>query len=301
MKLSKANTQKVLINRALQLQPKYFLPFAGHWRLAMPQHQEYARMIEHTNFLELEQLFRENAPGTKLLGVYPGESVNLVNGEISENAKVRDSVEKGFNLATHSQSFGIERQDFRLSDFQLAMKRLVSKAEVFGVEHVIFQVSASDIKYTEQFEFISSRSNSKEKIYISVSLPTHILNLFAEDKANWDHIAIGYWGNWYRSPDVYPSNFMRLLQVGSSSHLERNSAILDEELEDLMTKSIGDLIEANPIEASRILTRIGLPCLSCVRSNSETLIQGLNIHQIDPKQVDWLIRELASLSSERHD
>lgn len=296
MKSGKANTQNLLINRALKLQPRYFLPFAGHWRLAMPNHQEYAQMIEHTNFHELEQKFIERAPDTRFLGIYPGESINFMTGQVSINREVRESIKRGFTPSKVSPMCRSEGTEFRIIEFQQAMSKLIAKSEIFGVEHVIFEVSASDSGYSEQFEFKSSRSYIEKEIYISVSVPTYILNLFAENKANFDHIAIGYWGEWSRRPDIYPSNFMRLLQVGSTTSLTRDRDIEDIEIERVLNRAIGDLIETDPIEVGRIMTRIGLPCASCFRSNSETLIQGLNIHQIDPKQVDWLLRELVSLT-----
>jgi CMP-N-acetylneuraminate monooxygenase len=59
LEAQKASTLELLARKANQLKANYFLPFAGHWRLAMPEHQKYAEMIPHTTFSELEWTFKE--------------------------------------------------------------------------------------------------------------------------------------------------------------------------------------------------------------------------------------------------
>ena len=130
---------------------------------------------------------------------------------------------------------------------------------------------------------------------ISVKVPDRILKLFSKGEANWDYIAIGYWGEWTREPDSYPANFMRLLQSGLGQLIDSKSIVLPLDLSSLLQTSIGKIIEKNPDQAIKILSRLGLPCMSCIRTNSENLGLALEIHNVDIKANLWLLREIAAI------
>jgi CMP-N-acetylneuraminate monooxygenase len=293
----KRSTMELIVNRANHLKALYFLPFAGHWRLAQPEHQKYANLIPHTSFTELKQKFDSNKSKTTFLDVYPGEEFDfflknkkLIVGNNYQDVKIsydsNDALEE------------IVLSDIEISKlFSIEMAKLQKQSEAFGVEKVNFRVKCSDNKFDEVFSFVSSISVNSEFQLIEVKIPFRILKLFASKNANWDHIAIGYWGEWNRSSENYPANFMRLLQSGTyqSELFNSNSGqILDSSIFTLLELPVGDLIEKSPENAQYFLTRLGLPCLSCVRSNSETLRQAFSLHNIDPAQFSWLLREFAS-------
>ena len=286
----KANLE-LLVKRSNLMKAKYFMPFAGHWRLALLEHQKYAEMIPHTTFHELEDIFRKESVLTEFLGIYPGEKFNFFSRE-------RSSINSESNVSLGNTYMGADRRVLSketLGLFIKQMKALQDKSEAFGVEKVKFTVKSTDGFINKSFSFISSNSLQSPMIDVVVSIPSHILRLFAVGEANWDHISIGYWGEWDRNPDVYPTNFMRLLQSGTNHSVYSQSEISEERISFILKRSIGDLIENNPEQTPYYLTRLGLPCINCTRSNSENLEQALILHGIDLDSNLWILRELASI------
>jgi CMP-N-acetylneuraminate monooxygenase len=291
LEAQKQATLELLVRISNQLKVRYFMPFAGHWRLALPEHQKYAEMIPHTTFQELEDKFKKESVFTEFLGIYPGEKFDFYSRD-KTSLHSDNYVSRVDNCIGDKRGFLNEET---LTLFMEQMRVLQSKGEAFGVEKVNFIVKSTDGLLKKSFIFVSSLSLQSLPINIEVSVPSHILRLFAEGKANWDHIAIGYWGEWDRNPDTYPVNFMRLLQSGIiySDYFDLETS--DEKILSILKRSIGDLIESNPEQTSYFLTRLGLPCLSCTRSNSESLEEALVLHNVDLNSHLWILRELASI------
>jgi CMP-N-acetylneuraminate monooxygenase len=292
---SKKNNLTKIPLRAQKLNARYFLPFAGHWRLGLDIHQKYAGMIPHTTFQQLSDSFDINAPHCNFLGLYPGQSVDFssptIEGHFGQFLKLDDVIS---DPVTTTGIFREEIQQDGIDKFRTLMSNLTEMGEAFNCENVELTVSASDSSYTETFQFNSSETQDDEKIKISVQIPNHILSLLSVKKANWDHVAIGYWGLWTRSPDRYPANFMRLLQAGYLEPEIRPGVVSSTEFEFILQKSVGDIIEVAETIAPKLLSRLGLPCVSCIRSNSETLAQAIEIHSIDVTSNSWILKELAS-------
>jgi CMP-N-acetylneuraminate monooxygenase len=290
LEVQKENTLEQLVRKSNQLKARYFMPFAGHWRLALPEHQKYAEMIPHTTFQELKDAFKKESVSTEFLGIYPGEKYDFFSGNITLLDRKSKDISVGNSIKGDVRI--LNRETLGLFIFQ--MKKLQSRGEAFGVEKVNFTVKSTDGFLKETFTFESSLSLESFPINVEVSVPSHILRLFAEGNANWDHIAIGYWGEWDRNPDIYPTNFMRLLQSGNNHSDYSAVEITEQKISLILKRSIGDLIESNLEQTSYFLTRLGLPCLSCNRSNSESLEQALSLHNIDLDSNMWILRELAS-------
>ena len=87
---------------------------------------------------------------------------------------------------------------------------------------------------------------------------------------------------------------MRLLQSGNNHSDYSVGQITEQQISSILKRSIGDLLEKNAEQVSFFLTRLGLPCISCNRSNSESLEQALALHNVDLDYNIWILRELAS-------
>lgn len=293
LEAQKNNTLKLLPTKSKKISAKYFLPFAGHWRLGLEQHQKFAEMIPHTSLQELEAAFFSHAPDVKFLNLYPGENYDFYTNSLTVNASSRAEIKTGFHVSDELQPTP-KHYDFA-SQLKSRMEVLQNSSEAFGVENVHFTIRSKDTLYSDIFRFSSTHSFGTSAINISVEVPSYILWLFSIGETNWDHIAIGYWGEWFREPDVYPTNFMRLLQSGYQLDSLKKKTTPTSDIAEVLQMPIGDIVEKNPKIASSILSRLGLPCLSCSRTNSENLSQALIIHNVDPTANSWLIRELAVL------
>ena len=290
LEAQKQNTLEMLVKISNQLKARYFMPFAGHWRLALPEHQKYAEMIPHTTFQELKDIFKKESVFTEFLGIYPGDKFDFFSG----NSTLLRTRSRDISSSSSTRGEVRNLNEKTLGLFMSQMENLQSRGEAFGVEKVKFTVKSTDGFLKKTFTFESSLSLESFPINLEVSVPSHILRLFAEGKANWDHIAIGYWGEWTRNPDIYPTNFMRLLQSGNNYSDHSVVEITDQKISSILKCSIGDLLESNSEQTAFFLTRLGLPCLSCNRSNSESLEQALTLHNVDLESNMWILRELAS-------
>ncbi len=297
LKNQKKNNLELLPSRAKQLSAKYFLPFAGHWRLGLPNHQKYAEQIPHTTFEELEKAFEFHCPETQVLKVLPGEIYDFLAHKIQKSSI--NSVEYPDFSAVECLSESTDEIEFSavLTNFREFMETLVSKSEAYRAEKVNFTVRTENDDYHETFCFSSSYFLKSDAMEVTVEIPNKILFLLASGKANWDHVAIGYWGTWDRAPNTYPANFMRLLQSGHTTPYTNENFAVSNSSSAILETAISDLIESNPNEVTRILNRAGLPCISCSRQNSETLKNAFEIHGLDLDSIPWVLSELRSLNN----
>jgi CMP-N-acetylneuraminate monooxygenase len=297
LKNQKKQNLQLLPARANQLSAVYFLPFAGHWRLGLPNHQIYAEQIPHTSFEEVEKAFELYSPETEVLKVLPGKIYDFLTQEIQESSI--NTVEYPDLSAVEYPNESNNEIDLKsLSiEFEEFMKILLSKSEAYRVEKVNFIVRSKDNNFHETFCFCSSEFLKSDAIDITVEIPIKILILLASGKANWDHVAIGYWGTWDRTPNIYPANFMRLLQSGHTTPYSNKFFKVSKSNSAILETTISDLIESNPSEMTRILNRAGLPCISCSRQNSETLKNAFEIHGLDLGSNPWVLSEIRSLNT----
>ena len=296
LKNQKKNNLQQLPSRANQLSALYFLPFAGHWRLGLPTHQKYAEQIPHTTFEEVEKAFELQSPETEVLKVIPGEMYDFLARQIQKSS-INTVEYRNFSAAKYpSESTDEIELSSIITEFRGFMKTLVSKSEAYRAEKVNFTVCTENKDYRETFCFCSFNFLKSDAMEVTVEIPNKILFLLASGKANWDHVAIGYWGTWNRAPNIYPANFMRLLQSGHTTPYSNDNFKVSKSNSAILELAISDLIESNPNEVTRILNRAGLPCISCSRQNSETLKNAFEIHGLDLDSIPWILSEIQSLN-----
>jgi len=285
LKNSKESNLKSFISLSQKLNAKYFLPFAGHWRLCQKDHQIYSQKIPHTSFDEITNNFQTNYPQCKVLDIYPGESFNFFNNQFSVNEFVRRELNHSILLEESYEQIEESSYYNLIHSFESLMNNLVARSKQFNCEAVLFEILIKENSKIFTYDF---SPDNVSKIKVRVKIPFYIFKLLAQNVANWDHIAIGYWGEWERDSETYPANFMRLLQTGmlrQKSHLNFSS--------DILKKPVAEIIENLGDRAIGALTRIGLPCVSCTRNNLDTLEDVLKIHDVNLKHFDWLLNELS--------
>ena len=302
MKASKEATLSNLIHRAQVVGAKWFLPFAGHWRLGRPEHSTYSEKILHTSLSEVKEAFEKNESPTRVVECYPGESYSFYDEKLSSSDEVREEVDRGWSaLRPESNDLSLPASEEPLSKFEVEalddfMTKLTEQADAYGCEDVEFQVFSIDLSFQKNYSFGAASTPKSDLNSVKVTLPNFILRLLSIGEANWDHVAIGYWGEWTRSKEAYPANFFRLLQAGPIPEYHKFSDTLDKDVERLLDLSISSLLETNIKLVSSLLSRAGLPCVACSRQNSETLRTALLIHNIAISEVDWLFREISKVA-----
>ena len=281
--------------RAKSTQSKYFAPFAGWWRHGLLEHEAFSRTLVHTQFEDLREVFRDSE--TSLLETIPSSKIVLQTMGHTWDAKVLAQ------LASEIDRVKFEEPRRALSDDMLKQKlrehlsSLALLSHASNSENVEFTVSVPTIglEITERFGLLEGDI----LVRVRAEVPEWIGELLVsgDSTCTWNHVDIGYWARWSRSPDIYPANFMRLLQLGYVPDL----AFQSREVQDpdhIERKSIAELIELNPELISSILNRAGLPCAACTKTNSDSLGNAFEIHSV-PDSLRSRARKLLEAAASR--
>lgn len=274
----------------------FFAPFASWWRHALPEHQEMAADLPHNSLDDVESAIRDS--GTKLLRTEPGTSIHLKSMTLTSGEESRLDTAREFREDTVKRCGS--REDAVLS--AKLRDRLLSLANsplASTVERVDFRVRVDGLESEAFAKFGGASDDECIQLTAQISRETAERLLSDDLTVTWDHLSVGWWVRWSRSPDVYPARFMRLLQLGvvenpaaSMSGLgeTRRSVVLD--------TSLAELIEAGPAVVPRILERAGLPCVSCAAVPRETLRDALSLHGVGERERDSLLLDLEALISD---
>ena len=285
---SKQQMLATISQRCETVGAKHFAPFAGWWRHCLDEHQLLAEMLEHVTIEDLELLFSSSE--TRLLPTIPSSHINLKSMEMVFDSEVAKSMSLPVKVSS------LPEYTCRLSDENLlvsvreAIGNLASNSRATKSEDVIFSVTIEGIQQTVETRFGDATS---DPVRIHVAIPRRIAELVVEGDrtVTWNHIDIGYWGRWSRDSDRYPSNFMRLLQLGYVPEFMPKGESLA--IDAVLAVNVAHAIEASPDVVRKILARAGLPCASCQHSLSETLESALDIHKVGEVQREVALAELS--------
>lgn len=293
------NAKRQVINsidqRCAAVGAKHFAPFAGWWRHGLEEHQKFARQLEHTTLVDLEELFA--GASTSLLPTIPSSRVRLKDMSITANPDVECLLESEVPISEGETYSAIHSDEFLVMEVQRKLEELASNSVATRCEHVVFKVEIEGVTRVLETTFGAAVS---EPVRLSVRIPRRIAELLISDDktVTWNHIDIGYWGSWSRDSDIYPSNFMRLLQLGYVPEFESEYPL--PAVNEIEKVNIAEALEASPEVVSRVLGRAGLPCVSCHHSLSETIGTALSIHRVGGVQRDVVLSELRAILSNRH-
>lgn len=278
--------------RCEQVRAKNFAPFAGWWRHGLEEHQELAAVLDHTTLQDLEVALSPTE--TRLLDTIPSARLNLKAMSLEYDASVREKMDRPVETSAskgRSRKFSDQEILEGLTNFQ---DRLAAMSAAARSEHVVFSVSIEGLGTTVDTIFGSS---TDVPISLAVTIPRRIAEFFVSPlpTLTWNHIDIGWWGSWVRNTELFPSNFMRLLQLGHVPPLESSEELPENRV---LGRSVADIISADPDYAGKILARAGLPCITCQHQVSETLDQAFKIHSVGVTQRSVAVAELAALLSD---
>ena len=286
---SKRNLLETIFKRCEQVQAAYYSPFAGWWRHGHSEHQEMASMLEHTTFEDLRQLFQ--GADTKLVETIPSSKLVLKGMDHIWDKKAKDQLSRQLPFASRQQPARTLTDEALVSKLSIHLDHLNSLSLASASETVAFEVSVPEIDFRESRVF--GQFEKPILVTIRAQIPSWVAEVLVSDDitATWNHMDIGYWIRWERNPDVYPANFMRLLQLGRADGLRNDRQSI--EIDAIDGKSIAELMEVNPELATSILSRAGLPCGACTKKNSDSLGNAFAIHRV-PEQLRERSRAMLS-------
>jgi len=293
MKAGKRQMLETIRSSSRQLGARHFAPFAGWWRLGLDVHQELAEKIPHVTHKDLAEMFEGEA--TKLLKTLPSSKIRLLDMAHSCDEDVVGLLEYPVAVVSWEEPEPALKDGVLVEKMSKMMNELVSLSLAAVCENVSLSVRISGIRFSENFRF--GDGTSPAVVEIRVEIPRWIAELLVHGDTTviWNHLDIGYWCLWERTPDVYPPNFMRLLQMGRPSSLFSETKTVD--LQAIRSKAVADFIEKDAELAQAILSRAGLPCVSCTRANSDSLGDAFEIHAV-PEHLRLRVEaELSALMS----
>lgn len=287
--LSSARAQilESLRERCEQTGAKYFSPFAGWWRHRLAAHDVYASQLNHITLDDLEIVFQ--GEGTDLIPSIPSTKINLreMTYERSNLAvkALGDEVTKSVTVPATS----MEKRKLG-AKLRKKLGELAKMSRATNCENVDFEVEVRGIDLTILTRFGSGEAPAE--VSVKVTIEPWVAELYADgdETVTWNHLDIGYLGNWSRTPDVYPVKFMKLLQLGYVESFTQGERLPD----DVMSLPLATILESDPRLFSRVFGRAGLPCVSCKMTKSETLGDAANVHRLTKQAIDSLANEIAA-------
>jgi hypothetical protein len=278
-----------------------YMPIASYYRHIAEIHQKNASLIEHTTHNEIALIIKSNAPRTKFLDIYPGETWFNKDNSFRHRAD-RAQLYTPLHLAKERKkamelakiTTNVTDKDASTFDINAYLEQLSQIAKFVNCESVNFNIRFYDSD--KQYQMKNLSIDSAEEI-VDITLTTYLQKLVSclEGNYSWDELRIGWWGDWKREPDVPAMNFFRLLQLGLSGLNQNEFSITErpKKLNCIGILPVSHIIEKNPTLTSRIFSRYGLPCASCGIGHTESLLTAMNIHGISDFNQNMIMRELS--------
>lgn len=291
VRASKKSILDTIEARCVQLNARYFAPFAGWWRHGLDIHEGFSSKLEHTTHDDLLEILAGTK--TQLIPTIPSSVIRLADMSHSCDPSVMEQlgnepIVEVFNPPSRELTDRVLA--LSIDEYMRSLERLSAASDC---EPVSFVLRIPDADFVGEFRFGDREIG--ELTEISVEIPGWVAELLVSEDSTaiWNHFDIGYWARWSRTPDVYPANFMRLLQLGLPTSLLTDQTRADSDA--LGRKAVADFIEKDPELARAILSRSGLPCSSCVKANSDTLDNAFRIHGISGNLRSRAEKQLAAL------
>jgi hypothetical protein len=276
MKSGKQQILETIRSRSRQLGALYYAPFAGWWRLGLDVHQEFSERIPHTTHEDLAVIFEGEE--TKLIHSLPSSKIRLLDMTHSRDEGVVEQLKSAVTVHAWKEPDPVLEDRILFDKIRALMAELVSLSNATACESVSLRVQIGGVQFLEHFRF--GNGTSPAVVEIRVEIPRWIAELLVNGDSTviWSHVDIGYWCLWERMPDVYTPNFNRLLQLGRPSSLFSDIKTADPQA--IRSRAVADFIERDAEVAQAILSRAGLPCVSCSKANSDSLGNAFEIHAV---------------------
>jgi len=264
---------------------KFLLPFASHFKLQVPEHQNYDKSIGKNTLNDVtEQLEQYN-----VVDLMPGESWNSKSG-VFNRLHTQRSRGKGYQQKT--ELFNLEEFKKFHPAPNLVFDRNLLQEYILDLNKCPEVVHCEEIQ-VELNEVLFYIENGKielgqiKPVDLSIRVPDNVLFHIVRNDISWDEAHIGYWCSMKRVGG-YNQNFWRLLQA---PYYVKSSNV---NTKGVMGKSMRLILDSHP-KSDTILKRYGLYCSGCESSYRETLDQAVKYHGLSESQIDRLQKELSFL------
>jgi CMP-N-acetylneuraminate monooxygenase len=281
------------------------LPFAGHFSLWHPSHENYVRAMHKNTLDDVIRAFEGES--ARVIDLLPGESWNVANDRIERKWKLRQKLyepdrlsgylRRKFDPAVFVAHHPTQSRPSRaeIENYFLSLNRT---AEIAFCEDltVTVQLMHESVDSEVGFEIVAGRLNilsaPADVPNLLIEIPPGVLHHIITENLSWDEAHIGYWCRFSRQPDVFHAGFWRLLQAPYFAKPAGIAATVQSIGPVTETSIMADVLEKFGGRADRIIRRYGLYCAGCQHSTADTLAQGARQHGLDERHLQKLLREL---------
>ncbi|WP_258864173.1 MULTISPECIES: MBL fold metallo-hydrolase [unclassified Helicobacter] len=281
----------------------YFLPFASHFILNHPEHIKYMKIIRKNTIYDVIKRF-ENS-NVKVIDLLAGDSFSenkIIKQPRSPNLYNTDSIIKYINDNFDKERFDKyypSKEEYKYDkDMVLAYfmnLNLIPEMQFCEDLNVSVYPDSDNLKafsFEVRNGYLELLDTHIESPNLTIKIPSEILMYIVKNNESWDEATIGYWCEFSRNPDIYHTEFWRILQAPfylkglGLKNQKQNLAFIDE------NSNVAMVLESLGNEGQKILSRYGLYCLSCNKAPAESLTHACNMHGISNTRAQRMIKEL---------
>lgn len=310
---SRIATLEMLKKACEMYNARYFLPFASHFVLNHPTHLTYMKLLRKNTIFDVCNAFKDTQ--TQVIDLLSGDCFSVKSGEItrgiyrSANLYDFNAVESHITNAFDKDEFATQYPSKDIYKYDRAVvleyfRNLNAVPEVIFCEDLVMSVYPIGVLgENEAFSFevrggvLQVLDNIAKSPNITMKIPSEILMYICVNNESWDEATIGYWCEFSRNPDIYHTEFWRLLQCPYyvKNHYIKNLHSIDSnDGTNAITaqSNVAQVLESLGEVGSKIFGRYGLYCLSCNKATSESIAQACAMHGIDGAKCKRLLGEI---------
>ena len=306
---------KLLMQATELYDSNYILPFASHFKLWQPEHEDYLRSITTNSIDDILNEFKEHKMEHKLIDMIPGDTWDTESNHITRQFDDRYKIYDPKNIIKNVKNdFNINGKNLSLTDFWNTTKKKISiqeaknyftylndspdikNCEDINVELKCWYKNWEEIKFQFKFQISNGKLNHCQESYdcnnttqYKIDITEDILATIICGDISWDEARVGYWIKWWRNTSKVKTGFLRLLQGPYKMKKTEKTLIKKGMLNENM--SISSLIEIYGKDAELIFEKYGMFCSGCDLSPWEDIISGAKKHGLNDIKITELLNE----------
>lgn len=290
------------------------LPFASHFTLWHPDHQQHAAMMRRNTLDDVKKAMAGSR--AQVINLLPGDVWDVGRAHIrrehsaaAEHTALTDAIAyrnrpelRAYFSAQHPVAEQLT--DEELTSYLLRLNNVPEIATCEDLTVRITGVAASgepgvDVSFSIADGCLARLADHPERANLTMTMPLAILAAVVNDDLSWDEAFIGYWCQFDRYPNVYHAGFWRLFQApyykkrGLRPATAKGPGVSRQ-------STVAELLEAYGNEADRVLRRYGLYCRGCHHSTAESIELAARQHGVEDRRVDVLVKELNRIAGDAH-
>lgn len=285
----------------------YLLPFASHFILNHPKHLPYLNIVRKNTIYDVEKFFAKQKSNTKVISLLAGDMWEGSTGEIHRHKREANLYDKNVVANFIKTSFcESEFLHYYPDKKQYSFDKKLVQEYFINLNNIPEMAFCEDMSvsiypdFQKELAFCFCVKNGKLKLLdslletpnLTINIPSEILMYIVINNESWDEATIGYWCECTRTPDIYHSEFWRILQAPYYLKKPLNKNRLKTDVIINAQSNVSSILENLGIQGHKILARYGLYCLTCNKAPMENIEQACLTHGIDTLRMQRMIKEL---------